>query len=103
MTRSHKGILLAAVPAGLSAISALAQTSQGRISGRLLDPGSAVIPGAEVVAANEAAGEVETTEVLSIDLPLQLGDLTETISVAAEAPGAGPRPAGRPRIEGLDI
>ena len=33
-----------------------AQTSQARITGRVLDPGGAVIPGVEVIATNEAIG-----------------------------------------------
>ncbi|MFB3825181.1 MAG: carboxypeptidase regulatory-like domain-containing protein [Bryobacteraceae bacterium] len=105
---------------------AFGQTAQGRISGRVLDPGSAVIPGVEVVATNEATGvatrahsneagiyvlpflqpgrytitatatgfktyerkgiEVATAEVLGLDLALELGNITETVSVTAEAP-----------------
>lgn len=40
----------------LTAVVAVAQTPQARISGRVTDPSGALIPGAEVIATNEATG-----------------------------------------------
>jgi hypothetical protein len=115
--------LLAVVALGLAAY---AQTPQARISGRVLDPSAAVIPGAEVIAINEATGIrtraasnesgvyvlpflqparytitavaagfkkyerrgvlLETAEVLELDLPLQVGAVTDVVEVTAAAP-----------------
>lgn len=115
-------LLLLLVPALLL----LAQGGQGRIMGLVLDPGGAVVPGAEVVATNEETGVavravsneagvyvlpylppgtyslsvkaegfktyerrgivLETAQELSLDVRLELGSLTETVEVTAEAP-----------------
>ncbi|NOT59141.1 MAG: carboxypeptidase regulatory-like domain-containing protein, partial [Acidobacteria bacterium] len=42
--------------AALLASSALAQTGTSRITGTVTDPQSAVLPGAKVIARNEATG-----------------------------------------------
>ncbi|MCC7499331.1 MAG: TonB-dependent receptor [Bryobacterales bacterium] len=106
--------------------AAFAQTNYGRITGRVLDPQSAVVPGVEVVAKNDESGiavrsrtnnagvyalsflqpgrytisaavegfkkyqrhgiEVETAEVLDLDIVMELGNVTEVATVVAEAP-----------------
>jgi hypothetical protein len=103
-----------------------AQTSLGRISGRVIDPDGAVIPAVEVMAVNEETGvktttqsnaagsytfpalnpgtytisatipgfksfqrsgiRVETAQVLELDITMELGAVTETVTVTGEAP-----------------
>ncbi|MBI4873808.1 MAG: TonB-dependent receptor [Acidobacteria bacterium] len=103
-----------------------AQTSQGRISGLVTDPGGAVIPRAQVVAINEGTGVqtkaqsndvglyvlpflspgrykisatmqgfkryerpgilIETSQILELNIALELGPVTETMTVRSEAP-----------------
>jgi hypothetical protein len=102
------------------------QDARGSIVGRVTDATGAVIPGADVRAANSATGVVASTktneagnytlpylvpgiytvsseitgfkrlvrenvqvrvnDIVQLDMPLQLGDVTEAVSVTAETP-----------------
>jgi len=53
---SFRNIVQVAWALALLCVSASTQTSQGRLTGRVLDPDGAVIPAAEVVASNEETG-----------------------------------------------
>jgi hypothetical protein len=104
----------------------LAQSQTGRITGRITDPGGAVVPGAEVVATEMDTGvpykgtssatgiyavpflqpgryrvevshtgfkkyeranlDLGTNEVLTLDIELELGRVTETVTVSEAAP-----------------
>ena len=103
-----------------------AQVNTGSISGSILDPGGAAVPGAQVVATESASGrsfetgsseaglyvfpalppgvyelsvesdgfkkltrsniEVRVAQRLAVDLPLELGSVTETVEVTSTAP-----------------
>ena len=54
-------LFLAAGMVLLSAAGAWAQTTAARITGSVLDPGSAVVPGAEIVARNVDTGAERST------------------------------------------
>ncbi len=110
----------------LIGVEVSAQTSLGRISGRVLDPDGAVVPAAQVEALNEETGvkntvqsnetgsytfpalnpgtytisatipgfktfqrsaiRLETAQVLELDITMELGAVTETVTVTGEAP-----------------
>lgn len=103
-----------------------AAAQQARVSGRVVDPGGAVIPNAAIVAQNEETGVrteaqsneagvyvlpflqpgrytisvsqpgfkrftrsglvLQTADVITLDLQLEIGDLAESVTVSAEAP-----------------
>ena len=105
---------------------AVAQTAQGRITGTVSDPDGAVIPGVEVIAANQDTGVqtrtqsnevglyvlpfllsgnytisassagfktyeragivVETSQVMELNIQMELGAVTETVTITSEAP-----------------
>lgn len=108
------------------ALGAVAQSSMGRIVGRVTDPAGAMVPGAEVVVRNDETGvttrtkanesggyafpavqpgmytitasmqgfktlsrsgvRIETADVLDLELKLELGSVTDAVTVSAEAP-----------------
>lgn len=110
----------------LSAAVALAQAPYGRVTGRVVDSGGAVVPGAAVRITNIATNVVTTTagdsagnydarnlipgqyklvvefqgfktyergpfevrvgDVLTVDVPLQLGVITESVTVTTDVP-----------------
>ena len=110
----------------MATAAAWCQESRGRITGRVTDPQGAVIPAAEVVAANEQTGVqtkaqsnesglyvlpflqpgkyglmvtvqgfkryerkgivVETAEEIPLEIAMQLGELTETITISETTP-----------------
>jgi len=110
----------------LAAAAAFGQSQTGRISGRIIDPGGAVVAGAEVVATEQDTGvaykaassgtgvyavpflppgryrieashqgfkkyerpniTLATNEILALDIALELGRLTETVTVSDAPP-----------------
>jgi len=119
-------VLIAVGLAVILSSFALAQTSLGRITGRVTDPDGAVIPAVDVVALNQETGvstttqtnesgmytfaalqpgtytisatlqgfktfkrsgiKLETAQVLELNIGMELGAVTETVTVTGEAP-----------------
>lgn len=122
---THTRFLVLALIA-LAPQSFYGQTAQGRITGLVMDPGGAVVPGALVVAVNDATGVqtkaesnqvglyvlpflppgrytllatlqgfkryehpgiiIETSQNLEMNIPMELGEVAETVTVSSEAP-----------------
>src|SRR5882762_7924623 len=116
---------LLAVSLGLIVATAAAQEFRGSITGRVTDPGGAVVPGAQVTVTNTATNvsesatttdagvstalylapgrytvlvekqgfkkllqtvEVRVGDKITLDLPLEIGSVSESVTVSADAP-----------------
>ena len=126
MRRLHsKFLILVPVMLCLAALPLVAQVDRGTITGKVLDPSGAVVPGADVIATNTQTGvisqtltnevglytlsnipigkyeikfsltgfktfsrtgiEVTVAQTVRLDVTLETGQITETVTVQADA------------------